>query len=196
MLVVSDDPLALAGLTALVAARAELALAGEAGARDAARSAAARGAEAVLWDVAASGPEGLSDAAPVAPVIALAAGEGQAAEALRSGARGALLRTAPPEAIAAALAAAARGLAVLDAALAGAFLRPPAAGRAGDALTPREREVLSLLAEGLSNKAIAARLGVSEHTAKFHVNAILGKLGVDSRAEAIVRAARMGLVVL
>jgi DNA-binding NarL/FixJ family response regulator len=63
-------------------------------------------------------------------------------------------------------------------------------------LTAREREVLALLAEGLANKAIAARLGVSEHTAKFHVNAILGKLGVESRAEAIVQAARMGLVVL
>jgi DNA-binding NarL/FixJ family response regulator len=56
--------------------------------------------------------------------------------------------------------------------------------------------VLALLAEGLATKAIAARLGVSEHTAKFPVNAILAKLGVESRAEAIVRAARLGLVVL
>jgi DNA-binding NarL/FixJ family response regulator len=56
--------------------------------------------------------------------------------------------------------------------------------------------VLALLADGLTNKAIAARLGMSEHTAKFHVNAILGKLGASSRAEAIVRAARMGLIVL
>ncbi|HZY06001.1 MAG TPA: response regulator transcription factor, partial [Anaeromyxobacteraceae bacterium] len=63
-------------------------------------------------------------------------------------------------------------------------------------LTPRELEVLGLLAEGLPNKAIAARLGISEHTAKFHVNAILGKVGAESRSEAIVRAARLGLVVL
>src|SRR5262249_21126846 len=103
---------------------------------------------------------------------------------------------APPDAVAAALVAASRGLSVLDAALAEAFLRPPQGSAQAEPLTPREREVLALLAEGLANKAIAARLGISEHTAKFHVNAILGKLGVDSRAEAIVRALRMGLVVL
>jgi two-component system, NarL family, nitrate/nitrite response regulator NarL len=65
-----------------------------------------------------------------------------------------------------------------------------------DPLTPRELEVLRLLSEGLSNKLIAARLGVSEHTAKFHLNAILGKLGAQSRTEAIVQAARLGLVAL
>jgi DNA-binding CsgD family transcriptional regulator len=63
-------------------------------------------------------------------------------------------------------------------------------------LTPREREVLALLAEGLSNKAIADRLAISEHTAKFHVNAVLAKLGVQRRTEAVVRAARLGLVTL
>ena len=56
--------------------------------------------------------------------------------------------------------------------------------------------MLALLSEGLSNKGIAARLGISDHTAKFHVNAILGKLGAETRAEAIVLAARSGLVVL
>jgi two-component system, NarL family, nitrate/nitrite response regulator NarL len=89
----------------------------------------------------------------------------------------------------------ARGLSVLDGVLARQFVRPPAAAPQ-EPLTPREREVLALLAEGLANKTIAARLGISEHTAKFHVNAILGKLGVESRAEAIVHAARAGLVVL
>ena len=66
---------------------------------------------------------------------------------------------------------------MLDAALAGGLVRPPEAP-GGGALTAREREVLALLAEGLANKAIATRLGISEHTAKFHVNAILAKLGV------------------
>jgi DNA-binding NarL/FixJ family response regulator len=65
-----------------------------------------------------------------------------------------------------------------------------------ESLTDRELQVLSRLAEGLSNKQIAARLGISEHTAKFHVNAILGKLGVQSRTEAVVRAARLGLLML
>ena len=63
-------------------------------------------------------------------------------------------------------------------------------------LTPREREVLRLLAEGLPNKAIARQLGISEHTVKFHVNAILGKLAVASRTEAVVRATRLGLIPL
>src|SRR5439155_839631 len=57
-----------------------------------------------------------------------------------------------------------------------------------------EHEVLQLLAQGLSNKLIAARLGISDHTVKFHVNAILGKLGAQSRTEAIAQAARLGLV--
>ncbi len=71
----------------------------------------------------------------------------------------------------------------------------PAGGLIED-LTPREREVLGLLAEGLSNRAIAGRLGISEHTAKFHVHIILGKLGTQSRTEAVVQAARLGLITL
>jgi DNA-binding NarL/FixJ family response regulator len=61
-------------------------------------------------------------------------------------------------------------------------------------LTPRETEVLQLLADGLTNKAIAQRLGISDHTVKFHVNAVLGKLGAQSRTEAVVRATRLGLL--
>ncbi len=63
-------------------------------------------------------------------------------------------------------------------------------------LTPREMEVLQLLAQGLPNKRIADRLNVSDHTVKFHVNAILGKLGVQSRTEAVILATRLGLVML
>ena len=63
-------------------------------------------------------------------------------------------------------------------------------------MTARELAVLRLVAEGLPNKTIAAKLGISEHTVKFHVNAILGKLGVASRTEAVVRATRLGLIFL
>ncbi len=63
-------------------------------------------------------------------------------------------------------------------------------------LTPRELDVLELVGEGHSNKAIAGRLGISEHTVKFHVNAILGKLGAGSRTDAVVRATRLGLILL
>jgi DNA-binding NarL/FixJ family response regulator len=64
------------------------------------------------------------------------------------------------------------------------------------ALTPRELEVLAAMADGASNKAIARRLGISFHTAKFHVAAILAKLDADSRTEAVTKAAQSGLVML
>ena len=63
-------------------------------------------------------------------------------------------------------------------------------------LTPRERQALALLAEGLPNKTIASRMGISEHTVKFHVNSILGKLGAQSRTEAVTKATRLGLILL
>jgi DNA-binding CsgD family transcriptional regulator len=65
-----------------------------------------------------------------------------------------------------------------------------------EALTVRERDVLELLAEGLSNRRVAERLGISEHTVKFHVASIYGKLGASSRAELIRRAARRGLITI
>jgi DNA-binding NarL/FixJ family response regulator len=78
-----------------------------------------------------------------------------------------------------------------------------AAGAAGrldepgiDALTARERQVIELLAQGLSNRRIAGALSISEHTAKFHVNSILSKLGASTRTEAVVEAVRRGLVLL
>jgi two-component system, NarL family, nitrate/nitrite response regulator NarL len=197
VLVVADDPLARAGLGALLSGRDDVTLAGESGQADAARASATLAPAVVLWDPGAAGELAAAVAGEVdAPVVALAASEGQAADALRAGARAVLFRGAGAGAIAAAIRAAAEGLAALDASLAREWLRPPEAAPDGEGLTAREREVLALLAEGLANKAIAARLGISEHTAKFHVNAILAKLGAESRAAAIVRAARMGLVVL
>ena len=65
-----------------------------------------------------------------------------------------------------------------------------------ESLTPREQEVLELLAEGLSNRSIAARLDISEHTVKFHVSSICAKLGADNRTDAVRRAVRQGLITL
>jgi DNA-binding NarL/FixJ family response regulator len=65
-----------------------------------------------------------------------------------------------------------------------------------EALTPREVEVLELLTEGLSNKAIAERLGISDQTVKFHVASISGKLGAVNRTDAVRRALRRGLVTI
>lgn len=65
-----------------------------------------------------------------------------------------------------------------------------------EALTPRELEVLEVLAQGLSNRAIAARLAISEHTVKFHVSSIFAKLGAENRTDAVRRGVRLGLIAL
>jgi two-component system, NarL family, nitrate/nitrite response regulator NarL len=95
----------------------------------------------------------------------------------------------------------AQGLTVIDPALIAssglhAHAREPAATVAapGEALTSREREVLELVASGLPNKAIARELGISEHTAKFHVGSLLAKLGAGSRTEAVTLATRRGIL--
>ena len=74
--------------------------------------------------------------------------------------------------------------------------RSRADGKQAEALTPREIQVLELLAEGLPNKAIAARLRISDQTVKFHVSSISGKLGAANRTDAVRRAVRRGLVTL
>jgi DNA-binding CsgD family transcriptional regulator len=63
-----------------------------------------------------------------------------------------------------------------------------------EALTPREHEVLALLADGISNRDIATRLNISEHTVKFHLASIFGKLGVSTRTEAVQRGLRLGVI--
>ena len=70
------------------------------------------------------------------------------------------------------------------------------AGAEFDALTPREREVLDMLASGLSNKEIAWRMKISEHTVKFHVNSILTRMNAATRAEAVAMGIRQGLILL
>ena len=81
-----------------------------------------------------------------------------------------------------------------DSPLADDWFKADGAGRAQ--LTRRELEVLAAMADGAPNKAIARRLGISFHTAKFHVAAILAKLDADSRTEAVAKAAQLGLVML
>ena len=125
--------------------------------------------------------------------------DGWAARAVRAGARGALPRTATGEQIAAAVAAAAAGLTVVPADFGPAAAPRPAAHGVtmpAPALTPREIEVIAMLAEGLGNKVIASRLGISDHTVKSHVGSIFAKLDVSTRAEAAVSAARLGLIML
>jgi two-component system nitrate/nitrite response regulator NarL len=116
-------------------------------------------------------------------------------DALRSGVRAVIPRDAPPAQIVAAIYAAAAGLVAVPAEDAG-LIMPGSAEPIPETLTPREAEVLEMLAEGVSNKIIAYRLNISEHTAKFHVNSILAKLNAGTRTEAVTRGIRMGLIKL
>ena len=109
-----------------------------------------------------------------------------------------LLKDADGAEIAGAIRAAGAGLVALDRGLVpalGSWVAPPAGpAPSGGGLTAREREVLALMARGLPNKQIAARLAISPHTAKFHVASVLAKLGAASRTEAVTLGARMGAV--
>lgn len=151
-----------------------------------------------------------SDLAAEIPVVLLAGNHWPAdapefrsnsRDAVRAGVRAILPADAAPSQVFAALQAVAAGLLVLHPAE--IEVPAPAATRAfqplaelAEPLTRREREVLQMLAAGLGNKEIASRLNISDHTAKFHVGSILGKLGAGSRTEAVALGIRHGLVLL
>ena len=200
--VVGEDPLARSGLVALLVAGDDVAVAGQASPDEAGALLRAADADIVLWDTGVEPPADLEALHDVADgrgpaLVVLTGGESRAPELLGAGALGVLARDTDRPRLVAALQAAALALVVVDARLAeGALRTRSAAEPLVESLTPRELEVLHLIGQGLSNRAIAERLAISEHTAKFHVNAILGKLGAQSRTEAIVQAARLGLVIL
>ena len=202
VLVVGEDPLARSGLVALLVATEGLAVTGQAAPDEAAALARTTDADVVLWDTGletAADLESLQEVAERArPVlVVLTGGESRVPDLLGAGARGVLEREIDGARLLAALQAAAQGLVVVDERLsAGALRRRAAAEPLVESLTPRELEVLRLIGQGLSNRMIAARLAISEHTAKFHVNAILGKLGAQTRAEAVALGVRSGLLLL
>jgi DNA-binding NarL/FixJ family response regulator len=118
--------------------------------------------------------------------------------ALKAGARAVLHRSSSRNEIIAAIKVITSGLVVLPPELLATLLHeaPPADDVLKAQLTRRELEVLAAMADGASNKAIARQLGISFHTAKFHVAAILAKLDADSRTEAVAKATQSGLVML
>lgn len=202
VLLVAADPLARAGLAALLAEQDAYVVAGStAPDDDLADALDTFEPDAVLWDA------GLGDAPPPdldllreegLPTVVLVSGAESAPAFWGAGASALLTREASGEAVAAALGAALEGLAVLDP----AFVHTVPARSAPipqeplAPLTPREQDVLALLAEGLPNKLIADRLAISENTVKFHLGSILGKLDAHSRTEAVVQAARLGLLII
>ncbi|NWF67743.1 MAG: response regulator transcription factor [Chloroflexi bacterium] len=212
VLIVADNLLARAGLAALLAAQDGCEVIGQISGALLEDELPLYRPDALVydlgWDAAPSLSRlaALSDSDNDIPIVALLQDEETAphvAAALRteiSTPFALLLSDRRPSDIMAALNAITHGLVVLDNAVTAALLASnsatPEAPAAGNDLTPREREVLQLLAQGLPNKNIAQRLNISDHTVKFHVNAIMTKLGAQSRTEAVVRATRLGLVTL
>ncbi|HEV7556861.1 MAG TPA: response regulator transcription factor [Kofleriaceae bacterium] len=185
----TDDPLLRAGVSSLLAQLGSI----EVVERDA--------AEVALWDAGIDASKALTRLAELRtldlPVVAVVGNVAQVAPALAAGARGVVLRDQVGPGIHAALAAVRSGLTVIDTELASALVPSQPAPREPKGrgeLTERERQVVQLLAEGLSNKLVADRLGISDHTAKFHVNGVMMKLGASTRTEAVVEAMRRGLI--
>lgn len=127
---------------------------------------------------------------------------GWAASALRAGVRAIIPRESSSEEILTAIHTAVNGLVLVEAGTAQELAKYAPSGNGEGAvehleeLSPREVEVLRWMAEGFGNKEIATRLGISDHTVKFHISSILAKLGVGSRTEAVTQGIRMGLVLL
>src|SRR5574341_465406 len=206
VLIISDDPLARAGLATLLADQPALALVaqtespfGIASDAEIAQTLDVYAPDAILWDCgwdAASVREKISALDSHTPILALVQDDESAREVWGANVRGILRRDASAQQIAAGLQSIAQGLTVLDPSF-NLLLSPARASDGGELiepLTPRELQVLQLLARGLANKAIAQELQISEHTVKFHVNSILAKLGAQSRTDAVVRATRLGLI--
>ena len=144
-----------------------------------------------------------SDLAAEIPIVLLseAASPVASVQAAQAGIRALLPSEISTDQLAAALQAAASGLVIfhpteIPAAFPAVAPASQPLAELREPLTRREREVLQMLAAGLANKEIAARLNISDHTAKFHVAAILGKLGAATRTEAVALGIRRGLVLL
>ncbi len=195
-MIAAPSPVVRTGLEALAASNPALELAG---AFPDLASVEALHPDVVL---AALSPEELTPAANGhAPAYVLLTGEEQpawTAESLRLGVRALLPRDASAAGILAAVEAAAAGLAVVSPADLEALLRagPQPLSAPETALTPREMEVLRLMAEGDANKQIAWKLQISEHTVKFHVASIFSKLNAGTRTEAVTQGVRRGLILL
>jgi DNA-binding NarL/FixJ family response regulator len=204
VLLVDDHPLVRAGLRSLVEAGAtDIEVVGEATDGAAAVSAVAtsvRPPDVVLMDLSMPGVDGttatrrlLEDGYAGAVVVLTSFSDRpRVAEALAAGAVGYLLKDSEPDQVLAAIRAAAAGHAPLDPRVARALL-PTAGNRSGaDGLSGREAEVLGLVAEGLANKQIARRLGISERTVKVHLGSVFRRLGVTDRTSAALWAREHG----
>jgi NarL family two-component system response regulator LiaR len=218
ILLADDHPIVREGLRAVLETQDDFAVVAEAGdGEEAVRLAREQRPDVVLVDLQMPGLDGaavirrLRAAHLDARAIVFTAYDTDENiwAAVQAGAQGYLLKGAPREEIFRAIRVAQEGGSLLEPLVAARLLQrmssaPPAAATGPattlrlpsrpELLTAREREVLELLAQGLPNKEIAARLVISERTAKFHVSAIMGKLGATNRTEAVALAAQRGLI--
>lgn len=202
ILLADDHPVVRDGLAAMLATQPDFEVVGEAGNGVEAVAAAARlRPDVVLMDLEMPELDGIEAikrmraADPSVQVVVLTAfdTDERIVGSLQAGAQGYLLKGAPRAEIFAAIRTVSTGGALIPPVVASKLLRQVRAAESPDALTAREAEVLSLVASGLANKEIAARLSISERTVKFHVSAVLSKLGAKNRTQAVRLAREMGL---
>ena len=207
VLIADDHAVVRQGLRTFLDLQEDIEVVGEAADGEEAVAAAAQQApDVILLDLVMPGLDGigalrqLRDAAPAARVIVLTSfGEDERLfTALRAGATGYLLKDVEPAELVRAIRTAHAGQSPLSPAVAARVVEELASGGsqrgAADELTPRELEVLCLIARGNSNKRIALELGVAEKTVKTHVSHVLAKLGLSDRTQAALYAVREGLV--
>jgi DNA-binding NarL/FixJ family response regulator len=211
VLLVDDHAMVRRGMRDFLELHDDLEIIGEAADGEAAiETAAALRPDVVVMDLLMPGVDGIEAttrikaANPETEIVAITSfvEEARVIAALEAGASGFLLKDAEADELAAAIRAAADGEVHLDPAVAGIVARRMRNGVAGGAatgpeslasLTTRERDVLAAVARGLSNRAIADQLGITERTARTHVSNILAKLGLASRTQAALLAVQHGL---
>lgn len=203
VLVVADDSLVRAGIFHLLQPQNSCFIVGQISERELTHnSLQLYQPDLILWDLGWEvETEQLEHLAELAegelPIVVLLADTQSAGSVWQAGVRGILPREVSAGTLAHTLTTVHQGLIVLDPLFAHPiFPTPPSENPLSEPLTPREKEVLQLIAEGLPNKLIAQKLHISDHTVKFHITAIMGKLNVQSRTEAVVRATRLGLITI
>lgn len=199
VMLVDDHAVVRQGLSAFLASSPEIEVVAQAsGGEEVAAMAVASKPDVILMDLSMPSVDGVEAtrrvvaALPQVRVVILTSfSEPEHVNAaLDAGAVGYLLKDAPPEEIVRALLAAGRGEAPFSPRASGALLQRRAQSRPGDDLTPRERQVLELLAEGLANKQISRRLGIKEKTVKAHLSSVFQRIGVSDRTAAALWASK------